>query len=146
MARRHAVFVDNRYWVLLDEIQTSDPQTAELRFHTYCKVRELAPRHWVFEQGEAAMDVVTSQSGVSGTIEFPSGWTKPVSVLSLKVAPASEQAVITVLEARARQAAPLGEVRTEQAANDLTVIVGADRIMFHRDANGWRVGQARIGK
>src|SRR5713101_3648498 len=79
--RRHAVLIDKRFWVLLDEIQTPEPEAAELRFHTYGKVTQPTPRHWVFEQGQAALDVVTPNIEITGGLETPAGWIKPVTVL-----------------------------------------------------------------
>jgi hypothetical protein len=67
-SRRHVVFVDKRFWILIDEIATPDPEAAELRFHTYGKVTEPTSRHWVFEQGEAALDIVTP------ILRSPEGW------------------------------------------------------------------------
>lgn len=34
-ARRHIVFVDRRFWVLLDEVEAATPVPVTLRFHTY---------------------------------------------------------------------------------------------------------------
>src|SRR5262249_37788305 len=99
--RRDAVFVDKRFWVLLDEIQTPEPQMAELRFHTYGKVSEPAPRHWVFEQEQAALDIVTPNIEIGGEKETPAGWITPVSVLSLKTAePSRGHPLVTRLETR----------------------------------------------
>ena len=30
--------MDKRFWILIDEIATPDPETADLRFHAYGKV------------------------------------------------------------------------------------------------------------
>src|SRR5437763_16168851 len=113
--RRHAVFVDKRFWVLLDEIQTPEPETAELRFHTYGRVSEPTPHHWVIEQGPAALDIVTPSVEINGALETPAGWIKPVTVLSLKAAePTREHTLITVLQPRARQSPALSEVQARQ--------------------------------
>ena len=145
--RRHAVFVDNRFWVLLDEIQTPEPETAELRFHTYGKVSEPAPRHWIFEQGQAALDIVTPNVEIKGRVETPAGWIKPVAVLSLKTTePAREHTLVTVLQPRARQSAILGKVEARQSERQLIVTIGSAQVTFNQEADGWRINNVRLGK
>ena len=145
--RRHAVLVDKRFWVLLDEIQTPEPETAELRFHTYGKVAEPTPRHWVFEQGPAALDVVTPNVEITGALETPAGWIKPATVLSLKAAtPAREHTLITVLQPRAKQSPALGEVRMQQSKQKLIVTIASVQVTFNQEADGWRINNVRLGK
>jgi len=145
--RRHAVLVDKRFWVLLDEIQTPEPETAELRFHTYGKVSEPAPRHWVFEQGQAALDIVTPNVEIAGALETPTGWIKPVTVLSLKAtAPAREHTLITVLQPRAKQSPALGKVEVQQSKQRLVVIVESVQVTLDREADGWRINNVRFEK
>lgn len=142
--RRHAVLVDSRFWVVLDEIETPQPETAELRFHTYGKVTEPTPRHWVFDQGLAALDVVSPNIELSGSLEFPAGWIKPVTVLSLKTAtPARERFLLTVLQPRARQSAAIGKVQVQQDRRQLVVTVEAIQVRFTRTDDGWRVRDVR---
>jgi hypothetical protein len=144
--RRHAVFVDKRFWVLLDEIQTPEPETAELRFHTYGKVTERAPGHWIFEQGPAALDIVAPNVEIAGTLETPAGWIKPVTVLSLKAAaPAPERTLVTVLQPRGRQSPPLGNVQVRQSGQRLIVIIGSAQVTFNQAADGWRINNVRLG-
>jgi len=145
--RRHAVLVDKRFWVLLDEIQTPEPETAELRFHTYGKVTEPTPRHWVFEQGQAALDVVTPNLEITGGLETPVGWIKPVTVLSLKApAPAREHTLVTVLQPRAKQSPALGKVQAQQSKQQLIVSIESVQLTFNREADGWRINSVRLGK
>src|SRR5262245_5309660 len=145
--RRHAVFVDKRFWILLDEIQTPEPQTAELRFHTYGKVSQPAPRHWVFEQEEAALDVVTPNLEITGALETPAGWIRPVTVLSLKAAAAArEHTLITVLQPRAKQSPALGKVQARQSEQQLIVMIASNRVTFTHQADGWRVNNVNLGR
>jgi len=145
--RRHAVLVERSFWILLDEIQTPEPETAEVRFHTYGRVSNPTPRHWVFEQGQAALDVVTPNLEITGAPETPAGWIKPVTVLSLKATtPAREHTLITVLQPRARQSPALGEVRARQSKQQLIVTTASVQVTFDRVADAWRVNSVRLGK
>ncbi|HJZ82840.1 MAG TPA: heparinase II/III family protein, partial [Pyrinomonadaceae bacterium] len=144
--RRHAIFVNKRFWVLLDEIQTPDPETAELRFHTYGKVAETKAGHWSFEQGEAALDIVTPNDEITGGPETPAGWIRPVTVLSLKAAPAREHALITVLQPRSKQSPALGKVEVQRTQEKLIVTVESVQVTFDRTADGWRISKVRSAK
>lgn len=145
--RRYIVFIDKRFWICLDEIQTAEPETAELRFHTYAKVTEGSPRHWVFEQGEAALDVATPNVDINGGLETPAGWIKPVTVLSLRAAePTREHTLVTVLQPRARQSPPLGKIQTQQSKRQLVVTIENVQVTFNREADGWQVKNVRLGK
>ncbi len=143
--RRHAILIEKRFWILLDEIETPEPQTAELRFHTYGKVTEPTPGHWIFEQGPAALDVVTPNVEVAGSLETPAGWIKPVTALSLKTAmPASEHALVTVLQPRARESPAIGKVQVRQDGQKLLVVtVESIQVTFTRTDDGWRVRDVR---
>jgi len=150
-ARRHVVFVDQRYWVLLDEIETRTPQPIELRFHTSGTIAPAAAQ-WTFTEGSSAgpraspgvIDVVSPrEGGLSGSIEQPTGWIKPISVLSLKSGqPQTRYAAITVLAPRAGGAAspPIVTAAITEARIDVTI--DRDRVSFTRasgDANGWQI-------
>src|SRR5262249_29762999 len=145
--RRHAIFVNKRFWVLLDEIQTPDLETAEVRFHTYGKVAEPTAGHWSFEQGDAALDIVTPNNEISGGLEAPAGWIRPVTVLSLKaMAPAREHTLITVLQPRSRQSPALGRVVARQSREELIVTVESVQVTFDRTADGWQIRNVRSAK
>ncbi len=145
--RRHAVFVDKRFWVLLDEIRTPKPETAELRFHTYGEVTEPTPRHWVFAQGQAALDIVTPNVEIAGALETLAGWIKPVTVLSLKAGePVQERTLVTVLQPRARQSPMLGKVQARQSKQRMIVTIASVQVTFDREADGWRINNVRLGK
>jgi Heparinase II/III-like protein/Domain of unknown function (DUF4962) len=137
--RRQVVFVDQRFWILIDEIATPDPETAELRFHTYGKVTEPTSRHWIFERGDAALDIVTPNTEIAGGVENPVGWIRPVTVLSLKVAPAREHTLITILQPRAKSSPALGKVAVQQHNQQLVVTVEGARVTFDRSPEGWRI-------
>jgi len=145
--RRYAVFVDKRFWILLDEIQTTEPETAELRFHTYGKVSEPTPRHWVFEQGQAALDIVTPNAEIVGSLETPAGWIKPVTVLSMKAAePARERTLVTVLRPREQQSPVLGQVQARQTKQQLIVSIESVEVILHHQSDGWRIDAVHLGK
>ena len=140
--RRHVVFVDRRYWILLDEIVTPEPQTVEMRFHTSAAVQAIGTGRWRYEDGDSALDVASPQALVSA-VETPQGWIRPVRVLSLKTPDAArEHAVITVLQPHRRGDPGPGETRLERSGDTLIVTVGRDRVTFQRAANGWRVQSA----
>jgi len=144
-ARRHVVFVDHRYWVLLDEIQTPEPQTAELRFHTYGKVTSPSPRHWQFEQGQAVLEIVAPDTEIAGVTENPSGWIRPVTALSLRAAaPVREHNIVAVLQPRSLDAPKLGGVQIARTSRELRITVAEDQIVFEQTANGWSVMSVQL--
>ena len=139
-ARRHVVFVDKRYWVLLDEVETAQPQTLDLRFHTAAAVRQVADGRWTFTQGTSVLEVVSPNGqGLSAAVETPTGWIRPVSVLDFKtVVPAAQAAIVTVLQPHAAGAPPIGSVRVQRSSKELIVEVDADRLRFERGEAGWQ--------
>ena len=142
-ARRHVVFVDRRYWVLLDEIQTPEPQPVELRFHTSARIQELSRGRWRYEDGENALDLSSPQE-LTSSVETPEGWIRPVRVLSLKTASAArDHAIVTVIQPLPAGAAAR-EVRVRRSGNDLVVSVGRDRVSFRLAADGWQASGAEF--
>jgi hypothetical protein len=143
-ARRHVVFVDKRYWVLLDEIETAEPETIDLRFHTYGTVQAAGDGRWTFAQGRSVLDIASPPGQrLSPAVETPDGWTKPVKVLVFKSAPSAAHAVITVLQPHAASAPGLGPVELQRTDRGLVVSVGADRVRFQQNADGWRIVSVR---
>jgi hypothetical protein len=144
-ARRHVIFVDRRYWVLLDEIQTPLPESAELRFHTYGIVQEDAPGHWRFEEAGSVLDVASAPTQrLSSTVEIREGWIKPVWVLSLKTPQAArEHALVTVLQAHAQDAPGIDQVQVRRSDQDLVIAVGPDQVRFHMAMDGWQIESVR---
>lgn len=143
-ARRHVAFVDNRYFVLLDEIEPAEATSVELRFHSY---GEIAPRvhgGWTVSQHGASVDVVSPNEGtgpgatLSGTVEDATGWTKPVRVLRLRSTADSRRFLfVTVLvpspDAELKDVAVSWRVDGE----DLEIDVGPDRLTWRRGAGGY---------
>ncbi|PWT93278.1 MAG: hypothetical protein C5B55_04815, partial [Blastocatellia bacterium] len=145
--RRHVVFVDKRFWVLLDEIQTPEMEPVELRFHTYGTATKITSRHWVFEQGQADLDILTPNTEVTSGLETPAGWIKPVTVLSMKAeAPAREHTLITVLQPRAKESAALDKVQAQKSEEQLVVTVESTEVIFEQTADGWRIKNVRLKK
>jgi hypothetical protein len=144
-ARRHVIFVDRRYWVLLDEIQTPQPEAAELRFHTYGIVQKIAPGHWRFEQARSVLDVLCAPTQrLSAAVETPQGWIKPVRVLSLKTPRAArEHTLVTVLQPHANDAPGLDHVEVRRSDQDLVISVGPDQVRFHQAGDGWQIKRVR---
>ncbi|MCY3022744.1 MAG: heparinase II/III family protein [Planctomycetota bacterium] len=139
-ARRHAVFVRGRYWVLLDDIATPRPETVELRFHTYGKISGDAKSGWTFEQDNAALDIVPGTEGLEAEEQSPDGWIKPVKVLSLKSKDAADKHVLaTVLYPRASKEPHAPPVQCQRQPEKLTVKAGADEVQFELSADGWKL-------
>jgi hypothetical protein len=142
-ARRHVVFAYNRYWVLLDEIDTATPQPLDIRFHTYGTVTHPGTDRWTFTQGQSALDIVSpAGQGLSSSTDTPSGWIRPVTVLDLRTQPASTQAIVTVLYPRAAGAQGLGPVTVDRDATQIVVRADGDRVRFVRTEDGWRIRSA----
>ncbi|HEY3383599.1 MAG TPA: heparinase II/III family protein [Vicinamibacterales bacterium] len=84
-ARRHVVFVDRRYYVLLDEVEVTAPAPIELRFHTHGRASERPGGGWTVSDGGSAIDVVPADANkIEGRIEAVTGWIEPVSVLRIR--------------------------------------------------------------
>jgi hypothetical protein len=153
--RRHVAFVGNTTWIILDEIVTPQPQTVELRFHTYGSIEPAWDRRvsrdglsgstgrrskndWVVMEGDQALDIRTPD-GLTATAETPDGWIRPVRVLRAEGSePAGERALITVLRPRVTPAAP-ADVRVDQAPDRITVTVGSTRVQWRRTPDGWQL-------
>ncbi len=140
-ARRHVVFVDKRYWVLLDEIETAQPETIDLRFHTAGTVRPAADGRWTFAQGSSVLEIASpAGQGLTAGVETPAGWIRPVSVLDFKSGTAAPQsAIVTVLHAHPAGAPAIGAVQVQRRDKELIVTVDTDRVRFERTTDGWRV-------
>lgn len=147
-ARRHVVFVDKRYWVLLDEIQTARADTIDVRFHTYGAVRQVVEGRWTFEQGRGVLEIASpAGQQMSAATDAPSGWIRPVSVLDFKSAgAAAEYAIVTVLQAHASGAPALGTVTMQRVDRDILVSVGGDRVRFRQGDDGWHVQDVSRGE
>ena len=145
--RRQVVFVDRRYWVLLDDIETPDPRTIELRFHTEGRIETLAGARWRATDGDASVDVLlATPERLSVRISSPEGWIRPLRVLGMSsTSPRRSHVVATVLVPRL-PGGPLPETASSRLSGEvLDVVVGADRIRFARSQEGWSVQDVSVG-
>ena len=140
-ARRHVVFVDGRYYVLLDEIAPASLATVELRFHTYGTIKGRPRGGWVVEQNRAFCDLVPANgTDLVSSLETPSGWIRPVNLLRLTTRQAVGQAVIaTVILPRSQTGLALPLVAQESRTPDFRVTVGGDEIVFTQGSDGYAI-------
>jgi hypothetical protein len=145
-ARRHVVFVDRRYYVLLDEIAPTAPATVELRFHTYGTVTARPRGGWVVEQNGVFCDIVPANgTSLANSIETPSGWIRSVNVLRLTTLQAAAQTLLaTVLLPRSQTGLALPLVSQEQRGAELRVTVGSDLIVFRQGADGYAIASVTL--
>lgn len=143
-ARRHVVFVDRRYYVLLDEVAPAAPASIELRFHSYGTIAAWPQRTgWTVTQSSSRLDVVPAAPAlVTGGVESPSGWIRAVNLLRL----ATPQAVgsltlATALIPRSSAAAVYPQVSQELRGTELIVHVDGDAIAFRQTADGYAVSR-----
>ena len=140
-ARRHVVFVDRSYYVLLDEIETAEPAPVELRFHSYGVMAQREKGGWTVSESKVSVDIVPAlrlgEGALAGTVETASGWTKPVNVLRLRSAADGRQFL------RATALIPSTTTRMKDAVvsqrvdgNLLRVDVGRDRLTWRCGADG----------
>jgi heparinase II/III-like protein/uncharacterized protein DUF4962 len=136
--RRHVAFLDNKAWVILDEIVTPQPQPVELRFHTYGELKETAPRTWQISDGGQQLEM-TSGENVTGAIETPDGWIRPVRALSLKGSDTgTDQAFITVIQPRPA-GTPAQRVEIARRSDRIEVSVGAVKARWTKSPQGWQI-------
>jgi hypothetical protein len=147
-ARRHIVFVDSRYFVLLDELQAAGPTSFELRFHSYGSMRVRAEGGWTLSEDRANVAVVPATDtrlgglSVTGRVEAAEGWTKPVNVLRLRSGADSAQFVLATAifpwTGDSRGWTPPPVLQTERGY-ELLVDVGTDRLTWRRGADGYQL-------
>ncbi len=151
-ARRHVVFVDRRYWVLLDDIDTRTDQPIELRFHTYGTIvpggAPNGPGGWTFTEDHATLDILSPrEGGLVGHIEHPAGWIHPVSVLSLMAStPRSHHAALTVISPRRSSDSLPAAVSAVISASHIDLTVDRDHIFFSHDQDGWQIVSVLVGR
>jgi hypothetical protein len=144
-ARRHVVFVDERYFVLLDEVAPASPATVELRFHTYGTLTPRPRGGWVVAQNGVFCDIVpASGTSFTSSIEVPSGWIKPVNVLRLTAPAAAQTLAATVLIPRPQSAGAVPLVSQEQQGAELRVTVGGDVIVFRQGSDGYAISTVTL--
>ncbi|MBM4194726.1 MAG: hypothetical protein FJ202_10170 [Gemmatimonadetes bacterium] len=146
-ARRHVVFVDRRYYVLLDEVAPQTAQTIELRFHTYGTVTA-SPQGtvWTVNQSGSQVDVAPASSAlVRGTIETPSGWIRAVNLLRLATPqPLSSLTLATALVPRLRAGATVPQVSQQVHGDELLVTVDGDQVTFRQTSDGYVLSDVTI--
>jgi hypothetical protein len=138
-ARRIVVFAKRRYWVVLDDIATPEPQPIELRFHTYGKVSEAKTGRWTFEQDNVALDVLIATPNLDAQIEKPDGWIKPVNVLSIKAKEAAAHVCATVLYPRKNNEPPCGDATIKQSDKEIVLTLEGSTARFVLTEKGWDV-------
>ena len=146
-ARRHVVFVDRRYYLLLDEVVPAATAPIELRFHSYGTIAPWPQKNgWTVAQSGSALDIVPASTAlVSGSVELPSGWIRPVNLLRL----ASPQSVgsltlATAIIPRTTGAAAYPQVSQEVRGGELHVRVDGDEIVFRQTADGWLISSVTV--
>ena len=140
--RRHVVFVDKRYWVLLDEIEIPAPDTVQLRFHTYGDIQSMGAGQWILAQADGMLDVLSAAADgtVAAAVETPQGWIRPVKVLAVTApAPQVQHAIVTVLRPHAKRGAQPDRLRVSRTGSVLDITVGGDRLYFRMTPDGWRI-------
>jgi hypothetical protein len=76
--------------------------------------------------------------GLNASVETPTGWIRPVRVLSVKADPSTTHALVTVLQPQSGTS-PVGEPRIEQRPDRVSVAIGPSRVTWRRTASGWQV-------
>jgi hypothetical protein len=138
--RRHVVFVRRGFWVLLDEVETPEPQNIELRFHTYADIEQPAAKVWRLTQNSAALNIVSLMPDMEASLEEPDEWIKPIKVLSLRSArPAMNFVGATLLVPHSTEASPPLAAQVECRERELCITFRGERILFSREANGWQL-------
>ena len=146
-ARRQVVFVDRRYYVLLDEVAPAAPAPVELRFHSYGAIAARAGGGWTVTQGDATLDIVPATTAeLSGAVESPAGWIRPVNLLRVASRqPLAQLTLATALLPR-QVGAPATLVSQQLRGSELTVTVGGDRIVFRQTADGYALQSMALGE
>jgi hypothetical protein len=141
-ARRHVVFVDKSYFVLLDEIETAEPAPVELRFHSYGAITPREQGGWTLSENKVSVDIVPgsvdgSGGGIAGMVEAATGWTKPVNVLRLRSTANGRRFLMAtaILPSTATQLK--GVAVAQRVDGDLVrVDVGRDQLTWRCGADG----------
>jgi hypothetical protein len=137
VARRHVCTLDNGHtYLIIDEVETPEPQPIELRWHT-------AGAWAVGARGSAVVTGRTARAamrilGIAGVstleVEVPEGWIRPVSVLRARFAPAVRHLVATVLVPNTAEAPSLA-LAWRRDGTRLWVKVGDRQLEFASGAH-----------
>lgn len=138
-ARRHVVFVQKKFWVILDEIDTPEPQPVEQRFHSYGTFNERAPFRWSVELDGQSL-VLAASTAVQAEYQSPTNWIKPLNVLSLSSrVPAIKHTLATVIYPVLKDSSPPAEITFTPSKTDYIVTIGATTVQFELRDDGWRI-------
>jgi hypothetical protein len=141
-ARRHVVFVDKSYFVLLDEIETAEPAPVELRFHSYGAISPREQGGWTVSENKVSVDVIPasaapSESRLAGTVEAAVGWTKPVNVLRLRSTADGRRFLVATAIVPSTAAQLKGVAVAQRVDGDVVrVDVGRDQLTWRCGADG----------
>jgi hypothetical protein len=136
-ARRHVVFVDKSYFVLLDEIETAEAAPVEIRFHSYGSITPRRQGGWTVSESKASVDIVPALRLAPGTVEAAVGWTKPVNVLRLKSTADGRRFLMATAIVPSTAAQLKGAVVAQRIDGDMIrVDVGRDQLTWKCGADG----------
>jgi hypothetical protein len=148
-ARRHVVFVDKSYFVLLDEIEPAEPAPVELRFHAYGAVSPREQGGWTVSENKVSVDIVPAlrlapsgveglaQGGLAGTVEAVDGWTRPVNVLRLRSTADSRRFLLATVIVPSTATQLKGVAVAQHVDGDgIRVDVGRDQLTWRCGADG----------
>jgi hypothetical protein len=133
-ARRHVVFVDKSYFVLLDEIEMTEPAPVEVRFHSYGSISPREQGGWTVSENKVSVDIVPALRLASGVVEAAVGWTKPVNVLRVRSTAGGRRFVM------ATAIVPSTATRMRGVAVAQRVDADVIRVDVGRDQLTWRCG------
>ena len=144
--RRHIVFVDRRYWVVLDDIATAEPQPVELRFHTEGTFTRTDDVRWRAADGGHSVDVLlATPQPMTARVSSPEGWIRPLRLLAFTTpAPSRTHTIATVLVPRLPGVTGPERASAALVADTLDVRAGADRIVFTRSDGAWGVQSVNV--
>lgn len=137
-ARRHVCTLDGgQVYLVIDEIETSEPQPIELRWHTggrWDVADEAVREHAAVVRSGAAQAALrwTSTGTLTSAVESPEGWIRPVSVLRVLGAASRQHLVATLIVPGATEA-PAMAITREPGGHDLVVQVGQRRLAITLD-------------
>jgi len=139
VCRRHLVFVDRRYFVLLDEIVAADPVSIEMRLHTHAQIH-LEGRQAILQGQRAQLQVVNTAQ--DWEISMNPGQLVPAeTVLFLRTPDRSPTWAISAVLYPFQNGQPAAVVRTDVAdqrmALEVTHAHQSDEIVFELRHGRW---------
>ncbi|BCS31272.1 hypothetical protein TBR22_A04720 [Luteitalea sp. TBR-22] len=138
IARRHVIALDERQsFVIVDEIETAEPQPIELRWHTGGTWALGPSGSAVVTNGPVRAAVRTlALSGVPPLeVATPEGWIRPVQVLSARLAASPQHLVVTAIAPGEAEAPSLSLARSRDGRR-IQLRVGERQLRFRTTAEG----------